>query len=112
MGHRLVRATLCCDSRRSHPTTKELLKQAIEDIERVLCRLRKLERLNAVTASVDETAAILGISRGLAYECVNRGSIPSVSLNGRKLIPINSLARMLVEADERARATVEGEGAI
>jgi hypothetical protein len=83
-----------------------LLKQAIEDIERILRRLRKLERLNGVTATVDETAEILGISRGLAYDCVNRGSIPSIALNGRKLIPINSLARMLVEADERIRATV------
>lgn len=92
-------------------TTNEMLKQAIEDIERILCRLRKLERLNAVTATVDETAEILGVSRGLAYECVNRGSIPSVSLNGRKLIPISSLARMLVEADERARATVDEEDA-
>jgi hypothetical protein len=83
------------------------LQQVIKAIERILCRLRKLEQLNAVTASVEECAEILGISRGLAYDCVKRGTIPSISLNGRKLIPINSLARMLVEADERVKAKAE-----
>ncbi|MFN3255478.1 MAG: helix-turn-helix domain-containing protein [Ilumatobacter sp.] len=34
-----------------------------------------------------EAATILGISRTTAYECVNNGSIPSIRLGGRIVIP-------------------------
>jgi hypothetical protein len=88
----------------------EFLHLVKEDIERALCKRRKLEHLESVTATVEEAAEILGISRGSAYEGVKEdGTIPSISINGRILIPILSLARMLVEADERARATGDGE---
>ena len=37
--------------------------------------------------TVDEIAARLEISRGLAYEAVRRGEIPSIRVGGRILIP-------------------------
>ncbi|MCP3989426.1 MAG: helix-turn-helix domain-containing protein [Actinomycetia bacterium] len=39
------------------------------------------------TYSVDEAAAILGISRSLAYECVKTGEIPSIKFRRRIVIP-------------------------
>ncbi len=40
-----------------------------------------------LTYTVDEVARMLGISRGLAYEMVNRGELPSIRLGRRLLIP-------------------------
>ncbi len=40
-----------------------------------------------LTISVDEAAARLGISRGLAYESVHRGEIPSIRLGRKILVP-------------------------
>ena len=91
--------------------TVEVLQLVKEDIERALCKRRKLEQLDSVTATVEEAAEILGISRGSAYAAVKSGKIPSILINGRILIPILSLARMLVEADERAQAAVDDEDA-
>ena len=89
----------------------EVLHLVKEDIERALCKRRKLEQLESMTATVDEAAEILGISRGSAYAGVKEGgTIPSISINGRILILILSLARMLVEADERAQAAGDDEG--
>lgn len=39
------------------------------------------------TITVTEAAHLLGISRGMAYECVRTGEIPSIRLGGRILIP-------------------------
>ena len=49
----------------------------------------------ALTLTVDQTAELLGISRGLAYEAVKDGSIPSVRLGRRILVPRDALLRML-----------------
>ena len=87
----------------------EELQLVKEDIERALCTRRKLEQLGSVTATVEEAAEILGISRGSAYAGVKDKKIPSFSINGRILIPILSLAIMLVEADERGRAAGDDE---
>ena len=87
-------------------------RQTRKGIERALCKLRKVEQLEDVTTTVEEAGHILGISRGLAYDLVNSGCIPSIPLDGRKVIPITSLARMIVEADERSRtSTQDGEAA-
>ncbi len=45
--------------------------------------------------TVDETAARLGISRPTAYEGVRTGTIPSVKIGRRILVPIAALERML-----------------
>jgi excisionase family DNA binding protein len=40
-----------------------------------------------LTLSVDETAELLGISRGAAYEAVKSGELPSVRIGRRILVP-------------------------
>jgi len=45
--------------------------------------------------TVNEAAALLGISRTSAYECVRRGEIPSITLGRRVVISRAALERML-----------------
>lgn len=40
-----------------------------------------------IVLSVEEVARLLGISRFLAYECARRGTIPTIRLGRRLLIP-------------------------
>jgi excisionase family DNA binding protein len=49
----------------------------------------------ALTMSVDEAARLLGIGRGLAYEAVRNGEIPSIRLGRRVLIPRARLLELL-----------------
>jgi excisionase family DNA binding protein len=44
--------------------------------------------------TVEETAARLGISRPTAYEAVKTGSIPSIRIGRRVLVPIAALERL------------------
>ena len=48
-----------------------------------------------LTLSVKEAAKLLGLSRGLTYEAVGRGEIPSIRIGHRILIPRAALHRML-----------------
>lgn len=48
-----------------------------------------------LTLSVEETAHLLGISRGLAYTLANRGEIPSIRLGRRLLVPRHALHQLL-----------------
>ncbi len=48
-----------------------------------------------LTLTVSETARLLGISRGLAYEMVRTGEIPSVRFGKRVLVPRRALERLL-----------------
>jgi excisionase family DNA binding protein len=41
----------------------------------------------SLTYSVEEVAALLGIARGVAYECVRNGSIPATRVGRRWLVP-------------------------
>ena len=56
---------------------------------------------NAVTRdgrlvlSVTEAAGLLGISRGLAYELVARGELPSLRLGRRIVVPRRALEALL-----------------
>jgi excisionase family DNA binding protein len=45
--------------------------------------------------TVEEAAALLGISRSFAYEAVQRGDIPSMRIGRRILVPKSALARLL-----------------
>jgi excisionase family DNA binding protein len=47
------------------------------------------------TLTVEEAARLLGISRGLAFQAVRRGDIPSIRIGRRILIPIARLHAML-----------------
>ena len=47
------------------------------------------------TLTVEETAKLLGISRGLAFQAVARGDIPSIRIGRRILIPAARLHALL-----------------
>ena len=51
--------------------------------------------MDCLTYTVTEAAALLGISRTSAYECVRRGEIPSLTLGRRVVISRVALERML-----------------
>ena len=48
-----------------------------------------------LTMTVNEAARLLGISRGLAYEMVRTGKIPSIRFGKRVLVPRQALERLL-----------------
>jgi excisionase family DNA binding protein len=48
-----------------------------------------------VTLRVTEVARILGISRGSAYEAIQRGEIPHIRIGRRVLVPKKALDRFL-----------------
>ena len=52
-----------------------------------------------LTYTVEEAARRLGIGRGLAYEAVRRGEIPTVRIGRRRLVPCAALDRLLVGAE-------------
>ena len=56
----------------------------------------KLEMAESkLTISVEEAAHLLGISRGLAYEMVRTGKIPSIRFGRRLLVPRQALNKLL-----------------
>ena len=48
-----------------------------------------------LTYTVEEAAATLGVSRGLAYEMARTGQIPTLRLGRRILVPRDALLRLL-----------------
>jgi excisionase family DNA binding protein len=73
-----------------------------------------------LTLTVEDAARLLGISRGLAYEGVRRGDIPSLRIGRRLLIPTARLYELvgspetreagLPGHEPRADAIVDGNG--
>ena len=57
---------------------------------------------DAVTISVPQAAAVLSISRNLAYTSAHEGKIPTIRLGGRILVPVAALRRLLGELDGAA----------
>jgi len=53
------------------------------------------ERLERETLTVRETARLLGISRGLAYEMARCGKLPVIRFGRRLLVPKRALGKML-----------------
>jgi excisionase family DNA binding protein len=54
------------------------------------------ERLTGrITLTVSETAEILGISRTLAYELVQRDELPVLRLGKRVVVPVQALRKLL-----------------
>lgn len=47
------------------------------------------------TLTVEQTAELLGISRGLAFQAVARGEIPSIRIGRRILVPVARLRTLL-----------------
>jgi excisionase family DNA binding protein len=56
-----------------------------------------------LTMTVTEAAKVLGISRTLAYEMVQRGELPHLRLGRRLVVPVPALERLL-GVDERETA--------
>jgi excisionase family DNA binding protein len=54
-----------------------------------------LENNDAVTLAVTEVAKFLGISRGSAYEAIQRGEIPHIRIGRRILISRRAFERLL-----------------
>lgn len=52
-------------------------------------------RPGRLTLTVEEAAALLGISRAFAYEAVRRGEIPSIRIGRRVLVPRVALDRLV-----------------
>jgi excisionase family DNA binding protein len=53
----------------------------------------------SLTLTVEQAAELLGISRGLAYEAVRAGDIPSIRIGRRVLIPRTRLLELLGESN-------------
>lgn len=53
-----------------------------------------------LTLTVDEAAAVLGISRALAYELIARHEIPSLRLGRRIVVPRKALDDLLASVTE------------
>lgn len=52
-------------------------------------------RQESLTMTVKEAAAALGISRGLAYQAARDGSIPTIRIGRRLLVPRRALEKLL-----------------
>jgi excisionase family DNA binding protein len=48
--------------------------------------------------TVEEAAAVLGISRGLAYQAARDGSIPTIRIGRRLVVPRRALEKLLERA--------------
>jgi excisionase family DNA binding protein len=53
--------------------------------------------------TIDETARILRISRGLAFAGARRGDIPAIRIGRRLLVPRAALMRLLRDEGDGAR---------
>lgn len=61
--------------------------------------------MEKLTLSVCETAAVLEISRGKAYEQVRMGQLPSIRVGRHILVPLKPVLKLLgKEAEESFRA--------
>ena len=49
----------------------------------------------SLTMTVEEAAAVLGISRGLAYQAARDGSIPTIRIGRRLLVPRRAIVKLL-----------------
>jgi excisionase family DNA binding protein len=87
-----LRATLGEYDLRSHrhrDHAEPELAMPITDAPRRMSPTREgtMNRAEPLTYSVDEVAELLGIARGVAYECVRNGSIPATRVGRRWLVP-------------------------
>jgi excisionase family DNA binding protein len=48
-----------------------------------------------LTISVEEAAAMLGVSRTSAYEYVRTGQLPAIRMGRRILVPVAAIERLL-----------------
>jgi excisionase family DNA binding protein len=53
---------------------------------------------NHTTLTIEETAEVLGLSRGAAYDAANKGLLPVVRIGRRLIVPRVALERLLADA--------------
>lgn len=58
--------------------------------------------LHRATYTVQEAAQVLGVGRGLAYEMVRRGAIPSLRLGERRIVVPRQALESLLTAEALA----------
>jgi excisionase family DNA binding protein len=51
--------------------------------------------------SIADAAALLGIGRSKAYELARAGRLPTVDLDGRRLVPLHALDTFVAELGTR-----------
>ena len=59
---------------------------------------KRPDGVNRLTMSVEEAGKRLGLSRGAAYEAVQRGDIPAVLIGRRLFVPMNAIDALLDRA--------------
>jgi excisionase family DNA binding protein len=64
---------------------------------------------NPATMTVSEAGVLLGISRSSAYECVRLGSIPSLRLGRRIVVPRRAIDALLNSVSLEAQREANGE---
>jgi excisionase family DNA binding protein len=62
--------------------------------------LSELQTSGRHTCSIDEAAAVLGIGRSTAYAAARDGSLPTLRLSHRLLVPTAKLLAMLGVSDK------------
>jgi excisionase family DNA binding protein len=62
-----------------------------------------------LTLTVEEAAAVLGISRASAYEATHRGEIPCIRIGRRILVPRIALDRLLAAAGGESADGADGQ---
>jgi excisionase family DNA binding protein len=71
-----------------------------------------IDRADVLAVSVAEAAALMNISRAKLYELIARGEIPSIRLDGRRLVRVEALRAYLIKLETAQRSGVgAGEGA-
>jgi excisionase family DNA binding protein len=80
--------------------TAEVLSAALASAER-----RRQISITKLTLTVPEAAGLLGISRMSAYTAVREGTIPSLKIGRRVLVPRAALDRLLDQADSLRETT-------
>ena len=58
-------------------------------------KAKQRRKIRRRTYTVAEVAAILGVGMNSAYAGVNNGSIPSIKIGNRRLVPEAALRKML-----------------
>lgn len=60
------------------------------------------------TATVDEVAERIGVSRSAAFDAVRRGDLPSCRVGRRVLVPVPALTALLLDVETKGTSSNGG----
>jgi excisionase family DNA binding protein len=66
-------------------------------------RMTIAELRGRTTVTIEEAGDVLGVGRGTAYECAQRGEIPTLQLGRRLVVPVPLLLSMLGDVHQGER---------